>query len=314
MPGTKVLLRLARNLGVKVEYFFRPISVEITCPPFRKHSRLPAKVQTSLQHRIVDMLERYLAVEGVFGPNRFKPFELPRAASLPIRDVDDAEAVAEQLRTDWGLGADPIDNLCETLEDRGVKVLLVTPVEKFDGFSCWANGSIPVVVAPDAPPRARQRLMIVGELGHLLLRLNNDVAEEKIAYRFASAFLVPRHAVEMEVGIRRGRLSEFELLTLKKKWGLSIEDWIRRLHDLRILSDSASRRVQGAFRSKGWHLEEPGDREPDAAPEQSLRMQRFVEQAVAEDLISVGRAADFLGRYLVDVRQQLGAAREAGVL
>ena len=191
LPGSEVLLRLARALEVKVEYFFRPISVEIACPQFRKHSRLPAKVQTSLQHRIVDVLERYLAVEGAFGPKRFKPFEMPPAASLVVRDVGDAEAAAEQLRNDWGLGTDPINNLCGTLEDRGVKVLLVKPVEKFDGFACWANGQIPVVVAPDAPPRARQRLTLAHELGHLLLRLEGDVDEEKAAYRFAAAFLVP---------------------------------------------------------------------------------------------------------------------------
>jgi transcriptional regulator with XRE-family HTH domain len=314
MPGTDVLLRLARALGLKVEYFLRQLSVEITCSHFRKHGRVPAKVRTSLLHRIVGELERYLAVEEVFGPNRFMPFEMPNAASLGVQEVGDAEAVAEQLRTDWDLGLDPIGNLCETLEDRGVKVVLVAPIEKFDGFSCWANGNIPVVAAPDAPPRARQRLAIAEELGHLLLRLSGDVDEEKIAYRFASAFLVPRESVEMEIGLRRGRLSEFELLTLKKKWGLSMESWIHRVHDLRILNESAYRRVQKTFRSRNWHLQEPGDMDHDAAPEQSLRMQRLVEQAVAEDLISAGRAADFLGRYLVDVRQQLGAARESGIL
>lgn len=314
VPGSDVLLRLAKALGVKIEYFFRAISVEIACPQFRKHSRLPAKVQTSLRYQIVDLLERYLAVEGAFGPNRFKPFEKPKAASLLVRSIGDAETVAEQLRTDWGLGIDPIDNLCETLEDRGVKVLLVTPVRKFDGFSCWANQQIPVVVAPDTCPRARQRLTLAHELGHLLLRLEGDVDEEKAAYRFGAAFLVPREAVEMELGSRRGRLSEVELLTLKAKWGLSMGAWIYRLHDLGILGDSAYRRVQMSFRSKGWHLKEPGDEAPDAAPELSRRMQRLVEQAVVEDLISVGRAADYLGRDLVEVRQQMGAGREAEVL
>jgi len=195
-----------------------------------------------------------------------------------------------------------------------VKVLLVTPVEKFDGFSCWANGHIPVVVAPDRGPRARQRLTMAHELGHLLLNLGDDVDEEKAAYRFAAAFLVPREAVEMELGSRRGRLSELELVTLKAKWGLSMGAWIYRLHDLGILGDSAYRRVQMSFRSRGWHKEEPEDDSPEAAPEASRRMRRLIEQAVVEDIISVGRAADFLGRALIDVRRELGAGRGAEVL
>ena len=40
-----------------------------------------------------------------------------------LRDVDEAEQAALGLRIHWGLGLDPIPNLVDLLEARGVKVL-----------------------------------------------------------------------------------------------------------------------------------------------------------------------------------------------
>lgn len=313
VPSSDVLLRLAKALKIKVAYFFRQIKVELARPQYRKHSRLPAKVQKSVENQIIEILERYLAVEQAFGPDRFHKFEVPRAASTPVECLADAEGVADALRDEWGLGEDPIDNLCETLEDKGVKVILLEPIDKFEGWACWTTDGIPVVTAPKVGPRARQRLTLAHELGHLLLDVADDVDEERAAYRFGAAFLVPASAAKWEYGSRRGRLSDVELRLLKGKWGLSMGAWVYRLHDLGIISDSVYRRAQITFRQLGWHRQEPDDEEGQMDAETSSRFERLVAQALAEDLISVAKAAEYLGRPLTEVRRTMVAYEGAGV-
>ena len=43
MPSSDVLLRLAKALGVRSEYFFRPLTPELEFVEFRKRSSLPKK-------------------------------------------------------------------------------------------------------------------------------------------------------------------------------------------------------------------------------------------------------------------------------
>jgi Zn-dependent peptidase ImmA (M78 family) len=216
--------------------------------------------------------------------------------------------VAECLRQEWHLGVDPIGNLCEALEDRGLKVVLLadTPAE-FDGFSCLASGTVPVVVSrhDDSVPGDRQRFNLAHELGHLLLkdRVPDGIDLERVCHRFAGAFLVPRASVLMEVGPQRGWVPPKELFLLKHKWGLSMSAWLHRLKDLGVISASEYEVTMRRFRKQGWHLREPGEQLP---PERTVRFYRLVERAVAEDLISMSRAGDFLNKPLYQVRNELG--------
>ncbi|MEA3401113.1 MAG: XRE family transcriptional regulator [Armatimonadota bacterium] len=307
-PGSDVLRRLAAALRVKTGYFYRPVQVSVKCPAYRKHSRLGKRQQHSVEARIVEFLERYIEVEEMFEPGQVPTFELPDACGMDISEVADVEEFADRLRDQWELGADPIANLCETLEDQGVKVILLDDVDdQFDGYSCWANEQIPVVASRGdaALPGDRQRFTLAHELAHLLLERTKmeGVDVERACHRFAAAFLVPRSAVFPEVGQRRDGLSYVELLSLKQKWGLSMSAWVRRMADLGIISQGQYRSAMKQFRSKGWHNREPGEQ---VEPERTLRFERLVQRAVAEDLISVARAADFLGKPLIEVRKEMG--------
>ncbi len=311
MPSSDILIRLAKALGVKVEYFFRSTHVSLSYPQFRRHSRMSKKLRTAVESRITDRLERYLAVEEAFGAERLGTFQLPQAADMPVKSVEEAETVAEALRAEWGLGEDPIDNLCETLEDRGVKVILLEPVDGFDGFSCWANDGIPVVAGVNCGPGDRQRMTLAHELGHLLLNLEDDVDEEKAAYRFAGAFLVPASAVRRDYSFHLSRLSDVVLYSLKWKWGASMRAWVQRLHDLEMIAQPQYVRAQRVFSKQGWNKTEPGEQIPAERP---LRFERLVEQGVAEGLFSVSKASEYLGRPFADVRRSMGFGLEAAAL
>ncbi len=307
-PSSDVLLRLAKALGVKIGYFFRPLQINVECPAFRKHNCLGAKKQAAIEGRIIEMLERYLAVEEVFSPGQLPHFAMPRACRRPITHIGQAEDVAEALREEWDLGEDPIANLCETLEDRGVKVILLDDIDDdFDGYSCRANGDIPVVAArlSDDLPGDRQRFSLAHELGHLLLEgmVADGMDGEKVCHRFAAAFLVPRSAVLREMGRDRDTIYFEELHSLKHKWGLSMSGWLRRLADLEIISPNQYAISMRMFSKRGWRRVEPGE---PVKPEATGRFERLVQRAVAEDIISVSRAADFLNRPLIAVRRELG--------
>ncbi|MEM3433902.1 MAG: XRE family transcriptional regulator [Candidatus Methanomethyliaceae archaeon] len=315
-PSTEVLLRLADALGIKVGFFSRPLQVELCCPAYRKHRRLPKRAQERIEGQIKEFLERYLTVEELFAPEERPPFAWPFECSGRLRCVEEVEDWAEALRQAWGIGDDPIASLCETLEDHGVKVLLLEEGEEhFDGYSCWANESVPVVACPkEGRPGDRQRFTLAHELGHLLLadHLAAAVDPERACYRFAGAFLVPAAAVRHEVGAFRRRIELEELYDLKHKWGLSMRAWLFRLRDLGIISASYYQRMERQFRACGWHLREPGVQVP---AEQPTRFKRLVERAVAEDLISLARAADLLNQPLIAVRQKMSwpAAQEVAL-
>lgn len=307
-PSSDVLLRLAKALGVKTGYFNRPLQVSVECPAFRKHSRLGKKKQAAVEGRIIEALERYLATEEVFAPGHLPQFEMPQACREPVTSIEQAEDVAENLRREWGLGEDPIANLCETLEDQGIKVVLLEDIDgDFDGYSCWANGTVPAVASQiaDDLPGDRQRFNLAHELGHLMLEdvIADGVDIEKVCHRFAAAFLVPSSAVRQEMGGDRNTIYFEELHSLKHKWGLSMSAWLRRLADLAIISQSEYALCMRMFSKRGWRRREPGK---PVEPEHTGRLERLVQRAVAEDIISVSRAADFLNRPLIEVRRELG--------
>src|SRR5437899_9290986 len=62
-PSSSVLLRLAKALGVKIEYFFRPTTVTLSTPAHRRWESLPPEQETSLLERVQDRLERYIDIE-----------------------------------------------------------------------------------------------------------------------------------------------------------------------------------------------------------------------------------------------------------
>jgi len=304
-PSSDVLIQLARAMGVQVSFFLRPVKTELTAPAFRRRTRLKVKAQNAILAKTQAWLERYLDVESFFADQ--PAFVMP-ALDRQVASLEDVERVALQLREDWDLGMDPIDNLIEVLESHGIKVGIIEGVDDFDALTLWANESDPVIVVKDGIPGDRQRLNLAHELGHLILEPAGEVDEEKAAYRFAGAFLVPRPMAFYELGERRRELDLYELHLLKHKYGVSMQAWIYRAQDLGIISEHAARKLWIRFGKEGWREEEPGDQIP---PEMPGRMKRLVLRALAEDVISESRAAELLGKPLTEFWQE-EAERHAG--
>ncbi len=300
IPGSQVLIRLARALGVKVEYFFRPTTVTLSSPCYRRRESLPSAQQAGILEQVQEWLERYLDVEYLLG--KALHFKMP--PKQRVETLDAIEDVALDLREKWRLGLDPIEDLTEVCEDRGIKVGLVDGHKNFDALTLYANHEIPVIVLCRDMPGDRQRFCLAHELGHLMLEPTENIDPEKAAHRFAGAFLAPRPAVEFELGPKRHSISLYELHLLKHKYGLSMQAWIYRAKDLGILSETTAAQMFKRFRQRGWHREEPGDALPSEEPQ---RFNRLVMHALCEGVVSQARAAELLG---ISVSQFLGGEIE----
>jgi Zn-dependent peptidase ImmA (M78 family)/DNA-binding XRE family transcriptional regulator len=301
VPSSDTLLALARATGVKVEFFFRPDTVELGQPEYRKRSCLSAKALARVEAEILGQTERVFELLGFFPEPPLPAFSVPDG--LPtVAGLDDAEEVALALRAAWDLGENPIADLVATLEERGVLVLTTPgdPEGRFDGLAARVAGMPLVVVGADWPGD-RQRFTLAHELGHLVLsgRLHPGLDEERACNRFAGAFLAPRPSVHAELGRNRRRLEARELLGLKHAYGLSMAAWAFRARDTGVIEQGTFEVIQRTFRARGWHKQEPGDAVP---PEHPSHFRRLVLRALAEDLIGEAKAAELFGEPLAAFR------------
>lgn len=133
MPSSRVLIALAKALHVSEEYLLSEDELSLEGVDFRKKVGTSSKEEAALEARAVHMLERYLALEDLLHM-RSVEWEQPRSAPHPVAEIRDAEDAARSVREDWGLGNDPIPQLAELLEERGIKVLSLD-LDNVDGLA-----------------------------------------------------------------------------------------------------------------------------------------------------------------------------------
>ena len=299
MPSSGVLRALARALHVSEDYLLSSDEeLVLDGVEFRKKSMASKREEAFVGGQALHLLERYLTIEDVLGLASVV-WDRPREAPYPITEVADAENAARALRTHWGLGIDPIFNVSELLEERGIKVLSVD-VSNIDGLTAKVRRKggepIPVIVIKRSEWSERKRFTLAHELGHMVMDVRPGVDAEKAANRFAGAFLMPAEALWSEIGKQRTMISLGELLRLKKLFGASFQAIVYRCHDLGIIGDTAYRRLFQSFNEYGWRkppYEEIGAIDP--SQEEPHRMERLCFRALAEGVISESKTAEILG-------------------
>ena len=308
MPGSRALIALVDALGVTEDFLLSEDEVTLEGVDFRKKTGPSAREEATLEARTVHMLERYLSIEDLLHL-RSVDWEEPRSAPYPVTSLRDAEDAARSVRDDWGLGNDPIPQLAELLEERGVKVMSLD-LNEIDGLAAKVRrrgrDAARVIVIKRGIWSERKRFTLAHELGHMVLKVAPSLNEEKAAHRFAGAFLVPADVLRAEVGANRSSLSLGELVALKKRFGVSLQALAYRCKDLGIISQAAFAKLFDVFRERGWRAypyEEPARMEPDF--EEPKRFQRLCYRALAEGVIGEARAAELLGISRHELDEQL---------
>ena len=128
VPGSGVLIALSHALGVSLDYLVGDQEMVLEGVEFRKKQITSKKEQAQIQAKALHPIERYLMVEEILGLPSAE-WDKPREAPFPVRQIGDADRAAQYLREHWNLGIDPIPNLVELLEERGIKVLVVDSEE-----------------------------------------------------------------------------------------------------------------------------------------------------------------------------------------
>jgi Zn-dependent peptidase ImmA (M78 family)/transcriptional regulator with XRE-family HTH domain len=312
-PSSGVLIELGKALNVPVEYFFRPAQIELQEVDYRKRHKLPKKLLAHIEGDVLEQVERFLELMDILPSGPISRFAMPTGLPDHVGDFESIEGVADKVRQAWKLGVNPIPDLTDMLEERGIIVLQTKALHDnaFDGLAATVNGA-PIIVVGLGWPGDRQRFTLAHELGHLVLKgkLAQALDEETAANRFAGAFLVPRGEVLKELGRRRSWLEPGELCALKKTYGLSMGGWLHRARDLGVLSVAGYKKMYQFFGAHGWNKKEPCDDYPREEPK---LFQQLVFRALAEDLISESKGAELLRKPLKEfvAMRNLGHAAHA---
>lgn len=294
LPGSPVVLALAKALGVPANFFFSPTEIRIDDVKFRKKASTRIKEQSRVKADVFDFVSRYLLIEEVLGIGSHE-WDRPRGAPFRVNSLDGAEETAEKVRRVWNLGGDPIPDMVDLLEERRIKVMALDETVSVDGMSCEVIRSdrqekVPVIIASGGKTVERWRMTLAHELGHLVMEIGPGIEEEKAARRFASAFLMPRKALLDEIGARRHSFGYAELIQVKSIFGVSAAALIVRLKDLGVISEAVMVSVFSGM-GRSWRSEEPAPLLKREAPQ---RFHRLVLRALAEEAISLPKASELL--------------------
>ena len=312
MPSSGVLIALADALDVSVDYLVGDRDMVLEAVEFRKERLTSRREEARVEARVLYLLERYLTVEELLGLPSVA-WDRPREAPWPVlRDPAEAEHAAQGLRAHWGLGLDPIANLVDQSEERGIKVIS-TDLTSVDGLTAKVRredgSAASVIVVNREHWGERQRFTIAHELGHMVLDVAPKVDDEKAAHRFAGAFLMPAETLRAEVGRRRRSVSWDELFDLKRIFGVSVQALTYRCKDLGIFNNALFRRLFDEFSRRGWR--NPPYREPHAMEgEAPRRFERLCFRALAEGAISEAKAAELLGSSVHELNRRMEAPPE----
>lgn len=302
-PNPDLVSDLARLLGVRFDYFYRPNSLEIEKIEFRRKSTLPQKRVQAIKEQVKDEIERYIELEQILDIQ--KPFENP-ISSLMINSGDDVELAVEQLLERWNLGQNALPNVIELLEDKEIKVAEIEADLKFDGFSGWVNEHWPVVVINRAFTTERKRFTALHELGHILLKFNSDLSDkeiEKLCHRFAGAMLLPKQTFIREFGRNRNHLSINELRYIGQSYGISIRAIMARANTLGLISAQKYRSFN-IYLNQDNHRKNSIDESIYKGIEHPTRFYQLLYHATAEEFISMSKAATLANLTLSDFRNQ----------
>lgn len=252
----------SREFGLPVSFFtVQQSSAEMGPVTFRKNSRASARDEG----RVIALYDEAARVfRAVSQESGYRAADLPDPADYE----HDAELLAEAMRSAAGLGPEePVLNATRALERLGIGV-----VDNLDHLNDDTRGhtavsrpsryiSRPLVALVADVPGAVKRLTVLHEVGHLIF--DRDLAgpvsgtrsaEEKRAYKFAGAYLIPERVVRQRVS---ETLNLHGYLPIKADYGISVGAIIMRARDLGVISADRARSLQIQLSSQGWRTNEP---------------------------------------------------------
>ncbi len=287
VPNASVLQALSQVLSVPVEFFSIDDWNDFSATYFYRNITVPQRQQESdafiqvrlERHRILNQLLR-----------KQSPWVRPDIQLIHPDEYDKIEQLTDRLRHEWNLGILPIPSVCSLLESIGW-YLFMTPnnlnrVELNDTEVCGYENSchMPFILYKSDGFPDELRYNLLKYLGYAYLRGENEEETSRITSRFASALLFSREQALMDVGEKREKINNAELILLKQKYGVPRRFIMRRLYELNIISLESYIRFTSYVR-QNLFLHRENLMESLYSAETPVAFDMQLQRALAENLI-----------------------------
>lgn len=293
IPDSKKLIEFSNAYNVKsidILKIYNAPKMKFTS--FRKKKRLTGQKLELLKDLITQEVSKYLEVREMneLDSNNIK------LKQYSVNNFLEAEQAANDFRNYINISnMQPISDLINILENLGIIIIQIknpnNQFNDFDGLSEFVSNVPIIVLLDDIKDGARQRFTIAHELGHLILKIDsNEIDEEKLCNRFASALLMPKEAIINEFGQSRKNINFFELKAFKNEYKVSYAAINYRLKDLNIISEYLYKSLSILISKK------IGKNDPQPiTPEISYQFKKTVYKLEANEIISLNKACELLG-------------------
>ena len=115
MPTSPVLIRLARALGVRSEYFFRPVRVSLNRVEYRKRASTTKAELKRIEADVLDQAERWQELADLWPEFPVAGFSGVEGLPETITDYAELERVANHVRRSWKLGLNPLPEVIDAV-------------------------------------------------------------------------------------------------------------------------------------------------------------------------------------------------------
>lgn len=315
LPSGRVLYRIAKRLNVRIDDFFQEENVwepdaptvsdsaPLVLPPLDLPEADAGALKAShiICRSVVDTL---LALADLCGAVNVS--ELPLYVPFTSSESG-AEHLGVRVRQNLGIGNAMGYDCLELFENAGLRVVFLDMpegCESFCGYDHHNRNAFLFINSQLKKQPERQMFRLVFELGRIFWHTRQlygpavvpatetggvAMDEVQFARRFAVCFLMPGNAVQtsvLQLGLQPKEWTWGMLLQLKRRYGVSAQDFALRMQQLGVSWSDRQRKSPGyylfkseieAFRAEHGPAAEPGGSRPQLA--MNGRLSELVLQA-----------------------------------
>lgn len=251
-----IVEKLAIHPSALTNLFDKFPQIEMSACHFRANRDVSQTERVQAKRYAEDVLAVYHALEarGIVFPSPNLPIH--EGPELSEREI---EQYVLEVRKAFQLSIGPIQDMADLLESLGVRIILLPDANvKIDAFAAWVH-DIPCIMVVGSKCASRLQFDFTHELAHLLLHsesVSGDSFVERIANRFASAFLMPQPSFVQDCP---KAYTQSSFLSVKKFWRVSIGAALYRARQLGILSESKYKSAVISMSARNIRFNEPGE-------------------------------------------------------
>ena len=244
LPGEDLKKALAQILNVSMDFIERNNNLLYDLSFFNLPKMVDRK-QQNLEAFISVELNRLQYIDNILSIKT--NWRVPEKKQYLIEKGDEIEELADRFREEYRAGSSAISSVCAVLEDRGWHIFSLPDYCSYDNLNISGYdkiSGIPFILYKPDGYQDEMRLALLKSVGFSLIDGKNEKETNLLIDRFARAVLLSRENAEHFFGKKRTTLTELELSTGKKLFGIGKKYIIKRLDELSIIPNSLKREFE----------------------------------------------------------------------